>query len=97
MAKHQTLFDKTFRNQQGEVVLFEKPNLVILIALMAWLVQYFIYIGLVHTIARIIFLVGLSIWAVLEVGWGTNYFRRGLGLVVILFLIWEIARQFIFH
>ena len=93
MSKKTSLFDKTFRNQEGKVVLFEKPNIAILIAFAAWLVQFYIQVGIVHNIAQIIFLVALAVWAVLEIGWGTNYFRRALGLIVLVFIGWEVFRQ----
>jgi hypothetical protein len=83
-----TLLDKVFRNDAGEIVLAQPPNL----PLIAW--------G-VCTGLKLLFPTGqpalgldaiafgsLFTWAWLELFQGVNYFRRFLGLLVFCGLIW---------
>lgn len=79
-----TLVDKTFRDNQGNIVIAQKPNLPILVALgstlLATLPTHPTLSSAFHAIAF-----GASFtWAWLEIFQGVNYFRRSLGLLALL-------------
>lgn len=80
-----TLFDKTFCDDSGNINIIQKPNLPILIWIAATLTKLFlpvtgnIYIGL-----DALAFGSLFTWAWLELFQGINYFRRSLGLIVLL-------------
>jgi hypothetical protein len=80
------LWDRIWRNRRGEVVIFQTPNLW----LIAWVVLTCVSVlASSRTIANTFWWLScavLTIWALLEVFKGVNYFRRLLGLFV-LFLV----------
>lgn len=72
-------FDKFLRDKRGHIVIGQRPNLPIVVWAVCAVASRLLHnqtIGKIGSIA-------LIIWAVLELGWGVNYFRRGLGLVVL--------------
>lgn len=82
-----TLFDKIFRDRNGEIVLAQTPNL----PLICWIVI---------TLLKLIFPTGkyamqldaiafglLFTWAWEEIFQGVNYFRRALGVIVLIVAI----------
>lgn len=83
-----TWLDKTFRDKDGNLVIAQKPNLPILVWLIATLLKLFLpregnlYLGLDAIAFGSIFT-----WAWLELFDGVNYFRQTLGLVVLLIII----------
>lgn len=78
-----TLWDKIWRNDDGEVVIFQWPN----IWLIFWAAANFVsVVSPTRGLSKIMWWIGfvfIMIWAGLELFRGANYFRRGLGLVVI--------------
>ena len=78
-----TLLDRTFRDPEGNLVLAQKPNLPIIVWLSATLLQFIATNGKIHTGLDLIAFGSLFTWAWLELFQGVNYFRRGLGLVVL--------------
>jgi len=79
-----TLFDRTFRDGEGNIVLAQPPNLPILVWGSASLLQLIVTSGKLHTGLVWIAFGALFTWAWLEVFQGVNYFRRALGLVVLI-------------
>ncbi len=84
MARKQSFSDKFWHDKHGQFVVAQKPN----VFLWVWLFSFAMSILLSpSTFKRDIVLVGgisILIWAALELGWGVNYFRRTLGLCVLL-------------
>lgn len=78
-----TLLDRTFRDDEGKIVLAQAPNLPLLVWLAATLLQFVIPSGKVHIGLDLIAFGCLFTWAWQELFEGVNYFRRGLGLVVL--------------
>lgn len=72
--------------------LIQKPNAPLIIALSGWLVGYILG-GSLHKIGQVIFIISLTIWAYLEVTKGANWFRRLLGAVTLLFIIFILFNQ----
>ena len=83
-----TLFDKTFRDDEGNIVIAQKPNLPIIIGLAATLLSIFVpdgsrlFVGLDALAFGFLFT-----WAWLELSQGVNYFRRAIGLIALVGLM----------
>lgn len=79
-----TLFNKTFRDDDGNIVIAQKPNLPILIWLGATLLKLLLPNGNLHTGVDSLAFGSLFTWAWLELFEGVNYFRQSLGFLVLL-------------
>jgi hypothetical protein len=77
------LFDKFFRNKNGQFVIAQKPNFPIIIWIIC-LIGSRVFSGIVRDAFSTIGLVAIIIWSLLELFLGVNYFRRILGLIVLL-------------
>ena len=86
-AKQTTLFDRTFRDSEGKIVLAQMPNLPVLIWLAATLLQLIRPSGKIQTGLDLVAFGALFTWAWQELFEGVNYFRRSLGLVVLVGLV----------
>lgn len=78
-----TLFDKTFRDREGNLAIAHRPNLPILTWLGATLLTLTPVSGSWRVGLDVIAFGALFTWAWLELFQGVNYFRRALGLVVL--------------
>ncbi len=78
-----TLLDRTFRDSEGNIVIAQKPNLPILVWGTASLLQFVGLDGKFQTLLELIAFGSLFTWAWLELFQGVNYFRRSLGLIVL--------------
>ncbi len=79
-----TLFDRTFRDSEGNIVLAQMPNPPILVWGAASLLQLVWTSGKIHTGLDWIAFGSLFTWAWQELFQGVNYFRRALGLAVLI-------------
>ncbi|OUL19036.1 hypothetical protein BV378_33850 [Nostoc sp. RF31YmG] len=82
-----TTFDKIFRDNEGNVVVAQKPNLPLILWIVATLLKLVITTGVGNTVLDAVAFGSLFTWAWLELFQGVNYFRRGLGLVVLIGVI----------
>ena len=82
-----TFFDKTFRDEEGKIVLVQIPNLPIIIGIITSLLKMVFTTGKLHIGLDIIAFGTLFTWAWEELFQGVNYFRRALGAVALLGLI----------
>ncbi len=82
-AKETTLFDRTFRDSEGKIVLAQMPNLPILVWLGATLLNLIPSTGNIHIGLDALAFGSLFTWAWLELFQGVNYFRRTLGFIVL--------------
>jgi hypothetical protein len=82
-----TLFDKIFRDSNGEIVIAQIPNLPIIVWAVASLLQLIFPTGEIKTGLDVVAFGSLFTWAWLELFQGVNYFRRTLGLVVLVAVI----------
>jgi hypothetical protein len=79
-----TLFDKTFRDSQGTVVIAQPPNLPLWTWITATLLKFvFTKSPLFEGLDAIAF-GSIFTWAWLELFEGVNYFRRALGAIALL-------------
>lgn len=82
-----SLFDKTFRDSEGNIVIAQPPNLPLLVGITATILEFIVKSGNIHTGLDAIAFGSLFTWAWLELFEGVNYFRRVLGLLVLVGLI----------
>lgn len=82
-----TLFDKTFRDDEGNIVIAQPPNPPLLVGITATVLNLIIKNGNIHTGLEAIGFGALFTWAWLELFEGVNYFRRALGLLVLIGLV----------
>ena len=82
-----TAFDKAFRDNEGNIALFQKPNLPALTGLTATLLSFTPISGELRAGVEAVAYGALFTWAWLELFQGVNYFRRSLGLTVLLLLV----------
>jgi hypothetical protein len=87
-----SLFDKTFRDSEGNIVIAQPPNLPLLVGITATILKLIVKSGNIHTGLDAIAFGSLFTWAWQELFEGVNYFRRALGLLV---LIGVIASRFV--
>lgn len=78
-----SLFDKTFRDDRGNLAVVQWPNLPILVWAAAALLKQLPLSDRLAAAADIIAFGTLFTWAWMELFQGVNYFRRFLGLVVL--------------
>jgi len=78
------LFDRTFRDSEGKIVIAQPPNLPLLVWLAATLLNLAFTSGTIHTALDAIAFGALFTWAWQELFRGVNYFRRSLGFIVLL-------------
>ena len=82
-----TLFDRTFRDSEGNIVIAQFPNLPLIVWGVATLLQLLPTSGKIHTGLDLIAFGSLFTWAWQELFDGVNYFRRALGAVVLIGLV----------
>jgi hypothetical protein len=83
-----------FKDKQGHIVIGQRPNLPIVLAFSLWVASFVAKSGLAHDIFYGLFLVFLTWWAVLELLKGVNYFRKFLGMIVLVFIAYKIVTIF---
>jgi hypothetical protein len=79
-----TLFDKIFRDSDGKIVVAQMPNLPLIVWITASLLKLVFTTGVVNTGLEALAFGSLFTWAWLELFQGVNYFRRALGLGVLI-------------
>ena len=79
-----TLFNRTFRDSDGNIVLAQTPNLPLIVWIIATLLNLISTTDNIHTGVDALAFGSLFTWAWQELFQGVNYFRRSLGLVVLL-------------
>ena len=79
----ETLFDKFFRDDQGNIVIAQPPNPPLILWGVASLLKLVFTSGLTNVALDLIAYGSLFTWAGLELFQGVNYFRRTLGLIVL--------------
>lgn len=83
-----TLLDKIFRDKDGNIVIAQKPNLPILVGLAATLLKLFLPTsGNILTSLDLLAFGALFTWGWMEAFNGVNYFRRSLGLMMLVGIV----------
>jgi hypothetical protein len=89
-----TLFDRLFRDAAGQIVIWQPPNLPIVIWVSATLLKLVFQTGQVKLVLDLLAFSSLLYWSFLEITQGVNYFRRDLGVVVLIVLTISVIQQF---
>lgn len=82
-----TLFDRIFRDSEGNIVIAQPPNLPLIVGVVSSLLTLVISTGKISLGFEIVGFGALFTWAWEELFQGVNYFRRGLGLIALVALI----------
>ena len=82
-----TLFNKVFRDSEGKIVLAQMPNLPLIVWIVASLLKLIFTTGKINTGLELLAFGSLFTWAWEELFQGVNYFRRALGILVLVSLI----------
>lgn len=86
-----TLFERTFRDSEGKIVIAQMPNLPLIVGIVASLLKLIVPTGEINLALEIVAFGSLYTWAWEELFQGVNYFRRALGLIVLVGLIaWKL-------
>lgn len=86
-APSPSLFDRIFRDRNGNIVIGQPPNLPVLVAVAATVLQTVLAAGLAQTAADLVAFGAWFTWAWQELFEGVNYFRRAIGLVALVGLM----------
>jgi hypothetical protein len=86
-VKQPTLFDRIFRDREGQIVIAQPPNLPILVGLTALILHFVLPYSNIQIILGLVGFGALFTWAWQELFDGVNYFRRSLGLIGLVGLI----------
>lgn len=81
------LLDRIFRDGEGQLVIAQAPNLPLIVGLVATLLQATLPSGSGQATLDLIAFGAWFTWAWQELFEGVNYFRRSLGLIVLLGLL----------
>ncbi|AGY56429.1 hypothetical protein [Gloeobacter kilaueensis] len=81
-------FDRIFRDNAGNIVVAQPPNPPLIAWGIATLLQFIFTTGQLHSLLDLIAFGSLFTWAWLELFDGVNYFRRALGLIVLIVSLW---------
>ena len=82
-----SFLNQMFRDDEGKIVVAQLPNLPIIVWIVATLLKMIFATGQINTGLELTAFGALFTWAWAELFQGVNYFRRGLGLVVLVSLI----------
>lgn len=83
MVVKKTLLDTFFKDKNGHVVILQTPNLPLIV----WFVGTLLAKVIGGAVFSALAFCALLFWALIEIGWGSSYFRRVLGLVVLAVII----------
>ncbi|MEO0374222.1 MAG: hypothetical protein AAF329_06235 [Cyanobacteria bacterium P01_A01_bin.17] len=82
-AMEASIFDTLFRDSQGEIVIAQPPNATLSVWIGASLLKLAVTEGPGHAALETVAFSAIIIWSIQELYDGVNYFRRGLGLLVL--------------
>jgi hypothetical protein len=89
--RQDTLFDRVFRDSEGDIVIAQPPNLPLIVGIVASLLKLLFTTGQIYLVLDLVAFGALFTWAWEELFQGVNYFRRALGLIALVGLIaWKL-------
>lgn len=83
-----TFINKSLKDKDGHWAIASAPNLPLIVWLVTSVINRLVD-GRPGQLAKTIAFGALFTWAWLELFDGVNYFRRALGLIVLVFVIWN--------
>ena len=85
--RENTLFNRVFRDSEGKIVIAQPPNLPLIVWIVASVLKLIVTTGKINLGLDLVAFGSLFTWAWEELFQGVNYFRRALGLIVLVGLI----------
>jgi len=82
-----TFFNQVFCDRNGKIVMAQMPNLPLIVWIVASLLKMIFSTGRLNMGLELIAFGSLFTWAWEELFQGVNYFRRTLGLIVLIGLV----------
>lgn len=93
MSKIKELYNKCFCDETGKLTIIQFPNLsgglTVGFIVLGWIFST----GVIHTIFRGSAAVTGLWWAYLEMRYGVNYFRKALGVFVVIVIVRGLIRS----
>ncbi|MDY6940105.1 MAG: hypothetical protein SWY16_20925 [Cyanobacteriota bacterium] len=86
-AEQPTLFDRIFRDSEGNIVIAQPPNLPMLVGIAAIALRFLLSSGPIHDVLSLVAFGAWFTWGWLELFEGVNYFRRALGAISLVSII----------
>lgn len=90
MLTLKNIYKKLFLDKKGHFVVAQFPNVPIIIWLATVILNRFVQAQPANTVLSIIGTASLTVWALLEIYSGVNLFRKLLGSVVLLYIVYLI-------
>ncbi len=87
MARKQNSHISFWNDKHGHFVVWQRPNALLMTWFGAFVLTVLLPTDWLGHVFSFVALIAILIWAVMELGWGVNYFRRSLGLGVILIFV----------
>lgn len=87
MAQHRTFSQRFWEDRRGKVIVWQAPNIWLYLWAVTLVAGWFTPYGFIQKTLGWVSLLSLVIWAVLEAVKGVNYFRRLVGVLVLLALL----------
>jgi hypothetical protein len=86
MARRQSFSDKFWQDKHGNLVIWQRPNIPLIVWLAAFILSIILPDGPIERGVSFIAEAAIVIWAFMELVWGSSYFRRLLGICVLLLI-----------
>ncbi|HSX53300.1 MAG TPA: hypothetical protein VLF90_02945 [Patescibacteria group bacterium] len=83
----QSFSQRFWEDGQGNVVVWQTPNRFLYTWIVTTVIGWFLPFGWFERFVSLVSLVAIVIWAILEAWKGINYFRRLLGILVLVALL----------
>lgn len=83
------MIDTFFKDKHGHIVIWQTPNLPLTTWLICMLAAKFFAYGQIHNGLAVVAFGALFTWAWLEISSGASYFRRAVGIAVLLSIVWS--------
>jgi hypothetical protein len=94
MRTHQSFIDRCFKDTHGRVVVYQHPNPPLVIWLIATAATFFLsHVPPLNRGFHALAFGALFTWAWLELVGGVNYFRRTLGVLILIYLLVSAASK----
>lgn len=87
MNSSRNFSQKFWEDVQGKVIVWQSPNIWLATWFITMVAGWFLPLGWPQKLLSYVSLLSLIVWAVLELTKGVNYFRRLIGLLVLLLLL----------
>ncbi len=89
MSQSKTWINTFIRDKKGRIVLWQNPNVPLLAWFISMLLTHVLPYGQLNFAASLVSFGALFTWAYLEITDGVDYFRRSVGVVVLVWLIFS--------